>query len=248
MMSPGIRSLAGSLGWTIEQSRSARGEANVPAASSVSEDLDVRWHWQEQDKQVRPGHRDRPSDLRMFEMDSMIRDVLKSCQALKPACKRRTTTRTIAKARLETAGAGSPRGFHAMKHKMDATSKRLPNPPMKYQLQNHISKPAFFSNMDAQDLLWPICSRRSDCIGANSTKSTSSLSAIDALLRIDTQSLACFFGRDRLPVQVSELGDVFLASLWINASIFRVLDVQAENNTAILATTYFIRKLEIRRT
>lgn len=47
---------------------------------------------------------------RRFWMLLMTREVEKSCQALKTACKSRTMSRTIARARLEANG-GFPSGF-----------------------------------------------------------------------------------------------------------------------------------------
>ena len=64
-------------------------------------------------------------------MEAMTRDEDQSCQALKAAWMKKTASRTIARARFEVAG-GSPRGFQAMKTRIDPTSRMEPKPLKKY--------------------------------------------------------------------------------------------------------------------
>ena len=67
-----------------------------------------------------------PPDLVL--MDAMTRPLEKSCQKLKAAWMSHTSTKTMASARLASAG-GSPRGFQATKTMMAATNRMEPKPP-----------------------------------------------------------------------------------------------------------------------
>jgi hypothetical protein len=64
-------------------------------------------------------------------MDAMTREDDQSCHALNAAWMKNTASRTIASARFAW-DAGSPRGFHDTKTRMDPTSKIDPNPLKKY--------------------------------------------------------------------------------------------------------------------
>lgn len=52
---------------------------------------------------------------------------------------KKTTSNTMAKAKFAGAG-GSPRGFHAMKTRIEAIKRMVPKPPKKYptNLRNHV--------------------------------------------------------------------------------------------------------------
>jgi hypothetical protein len=61
-------------------------------------------------------------------IEAMTRELEKSCQKENAACATQTKARTIARAKLATAG-GSPRGFQAMKTSIHATKRMAPKPP-----------------------------------------------------------------------------------------------------------------------
>jgi hypothetical protein len=64
----------------------------------------------------------------IFVIEAITLDEDQSCQALKAAWIKKTAKRTIARAKLATAGAGSPRGFHDTKTSIAPVSRILPNP------------------------------------------------------------------------------------------------------------------------
>lgn len=65
-------------------------------------------------------------------IDAMTRDEDQSCHALNAAWIMKTARRTMASARLATAGAGSPSGFQDMKTRIPPTRRMPPNPLKKY--------------------------------------------------------------------------------------------------------------------
>ena len=64
-------------------------------------------------------------------MEAMTLEDDQSCQALNPAWRANTVSRTHARAKLATAG-GFPSGFHAMKTNILATRRIEPKPPKRY--------------------------------------------------------------------------------------------------------------------
>lgn len=64
-------------------------------------------------------------------MEFITREEDQSCHMLKAAWMKKTASSTMASAKLATAG-GLPRGFHAMKTRMEATRRTVPKPLKKY--------------------------------------------------------------------------------------------------------------------
>jgi hypothetical protein len=128
-----------------------------------------------------------------------------------------TTKMTIARAKLETWGAGSPSGFlssamltegwthHAMKHKIEATKRIVPKPPKTYE--SHLIVSSARSQVP-DSLEEDIGTMRSDLIRSILLQSPCSDLGIEPDFLADIESLEGFIPGQEVPLEVGYFFDV----------------------------------------